>query len=97
MPIEATASGCRVHLWVQPRAARDGVVGIQGDAVKVRLTAPPVEGKANQALVRFLAKQLGVPRNAVELTAGAGSRRKTVQVAGLSPQQARERLGLQGG
>lgn len=83
-----------MRLWVQPRAARNGVVGIQGDAVKVRLTAPPVEGKANLALVRFLAEQLGVSRNAVELTAGAGSRRKTVRVTGLTPAQARERLGV---
>ena len=94
MPIEAAGDGCRLRLWVQPRAARDEVVGVQGDAVKVRLTAPPVEGKANEALVRFLAKQLGVPRSAVELTAGAGSRHKAVRVSGLSPQQARERLGV---
>ncbi|MDF1551716.1 MAG: DUF167 family protein [Deferrisomatales bacterium] len=94
MPVEAAGDGCRLRLWVQPRAARDEVAGVQGDAVKVRLTAPPVEGKANGALVRFLARQLGVPRGAVELTAGAGSRHKTVRVSGLSPQQARERLGL---
>lgn len=94
LPIEAAGDGCRVRLWVQPRAARDGVVGVQGDAVKVRLTAPPVEGQANQALVRFLAKQLGVPRSAVHLATGLGSRHKIVQVAGLAPEQARRRLGL---
>ena len=94
MPVETADGGCRLRLWVQPRAARNEVVGIQGDAVKVRLTAPPVEGKANLALVRFLAEQLGVSRNAVELTAGAGNRRKTVRVTGLTPAQARERLGV---
>ena len=94
MPFEAADGGCRVRLWVQPRAARDGVVGIQGDAVKVRLTAPPVEGKANAALLRFLARQLGVSRGAVKLTAGAGSRRKTVQIAGLGVEEVRARLGV---
>lgn len=94
MPVEVTGGGCRVSLWVQPRAARDGVAGIQGDAIKIRLTAPPVEGKANQALLRFLAKRLAVPRAAVELTGGAGSRRKTVQIEGLTPEQVRERLGV---
>jgi len=94
LPIEAAGDGCRVRLWVQPRAVRDEIVGFQGEAVKVRLTAPPVEGQANAALVRFLAKQLGVPRSAVHLTTGIGSRHKVVQVAGMAPAQARQRLGL---
>ena len=94
MPIEGAPGGCRIHLWVQPRASKDGIVGVQGDALKVRLTAPPVEGKANRALVRFVADRLGVPRGDVELTAGAGGRRKTVRVSGMDPNQARERLGL---
>ena len=93
-PIEAAGDGCRIHLWVQPRASRNQLVGVQGETLKVRLTAPPVEGKANAALVRFLASKLGVPRAAVELVTGAGSRHKTVRVAAVGPDQARERLGV---
>jgi uncharacterized protein (TIGR00251 family) len=94
MPIEAVGSDCRIRLWIQPRASRNEIVGIQGDAIKVRLTAPPVEGQANQALLRFLSKRLEVTRDAVMLSSGAGSRRKTVQVTGLAPGQVRSRLGL---
>jgi uncharacterized protein (TIGR00251 family) len=94
MPVEATDGGCRLRLWVQPRASRDEVVGVQGGAVKVRLTAPPVEGQANAALVKFLSRQLGVPRSAVELTTGAGSRHKVVRVAGLGVEVVRARLGV---
>jgi uncharacterized protein (TIGR00251 family) len=67
---------------------------VQGDALKVRLAAPPVDGEANEELVRFLAKTLGVRRAAVSLTAGLSSRRKTVEIRGLELSTAAERLGL---
>jgi len=82
----------RLVLHVQPRAARTEVVGPHGDAVKVRLAAPPVDGAANAALVRFLAERLGVPRHAVRLVGGAAGRRKVVEVDGLDPVDARRRL-----
>jgi len=83
-----------VEVWVQPRASRDEVSGLQGEAVKVRLTAPPVEGRANDALVRLLAKRLGVPRAAVGIVRGQAARRKTVRVEGLGPEETRKRLGV---
>lgn len=62
----------------------------------MRVAAPPVDGAANEVLVRFLAKRLGVPRSAVELTAGAGSRSKAVVVTGITPGAAARLLGLGG-
>jgi len=72
---------------VVPRASKDEIAGIHGDALKVRLTAPPVEGRANEALIAFLAQRLGVRKSQVEIVAGATSRRKMVRVTGLSPQE----------
>ncbi|MFN8652468.1 MAG: DUF167 domain-containing protein [Gemmatimonadales bacterium] len=89
--------GARLTLHIQPRGSKNAVEGVHGDALKVRLTAPPVEGAANEALIRFLAGELGVSRSALTLVSGATSRRKTVAVTGLGPDQVRARLGLGGG
>lgn len=90
--IEATAGGVRLRLRVQPRASRTEVAGVHGDAIRVRLTAPPVDGAANEALVRLLAERLGVARGAVRLVAGAGGRTKVVEVEGIGPDTVRGRL-----
>ncbi len=76
--------GIFIHIHVQPRASRNEVVGIHGDALKVRLTSPPVEGAANLLLVKFIAKRLGLPRSKVRLVAGERSRQKTLQITGVS-------------
>ena len=65
-------------------------MGKEGDAVKIRLSAPPVEGKANDALVRFLAETLGVSRAQIEIVAGLASRRKVVRVRGVTVRQIEE-------
>jgi uncharacterized protein (TIGR00251 family) len=70
------------------------LAGPHGDALKVRLTAPPVDGAANDALVRFLAERLGVPRSAVSLVSGTGGRLKVVEVAGVALESARRQLEL---
>lgn len=72
-------------LWihVQPRAGKTEIVGRHGDAVKIRLKAPPVDGAANEELIRFLSKTVGVPRRAVQIAAGATSRRKRVTIDGV--------------
>ena len=77
---------------VVPRASRTEVVGMHGDAVRIRLAAPPVDGAANEELVRFLAERLGVPRAAVTIAAGHTSRRKTTIIQGMTPDLARRRL-----
>jgi uncharacterized protein (TIGR00251 family) len=80
-----TARGVRIAVRVQPRAARDRVVGAHGGALKVQVSAPPVEGEANQALVRVLADWLGVPRRAVTLVRGQSARDKLVEVVSDDP------------
>jgi uncharacterized protein len=89
-----TNSGVRLRVHVQPRASRSEVVGLHGDALKIRLAAPPVDGAANEELIAFLAKQLKVPKSRIELVAGAASRAKTVAIAGISAEDAARRLEL---
>jgi uncharacterized protein (TIGR00251 family) len=81
---------------VVPRASKNQVVGIEGDALKIRLTAPPVEGKANDALVAFLADALGVPRAHIEIIVGGTARRKVVRVRGVTERDIVQRLMRQG-
>lgn len=76
-------SGCVFAVHVLPDSGRDGVVGLYGPALRVRLKAPAVEGKANRALQRFLADSLGVPTEAVEILSGHTSRHKVVRVSGV--------------
>ena len=82
----------RLTIQVQPRASRTEVVGPHGDAIKIRVAAPPVDGAANEALVEFLAERLGVARSAVTISAGHGSRRKVVTVEGITAAEAAQRL-----
>lgn len=81
-------------LHIQPRAKTTAVAGWHGDAVKIRIAAPPADGAANEDLVRFLAGRLGVPRSAVTITHGASGRRKTVTIEGLDREQVLEALGV---
>jgi uncharacterized protein (TIGR00251 family) len=90
--ITETEGGVTFSVRVVPRASKNEIVGVHGDALKVRLTAPPVEGKANDALVVLLAQWLGVRRSQVEIVAGATSRRKTIRVMGVLTQEVEERL-----
>ena len=86
----------RIAVRLTPRASRDEIVGFDGEgadaALRVRVTAPPVEGRANVALTRLLAKRLGVARGAVRVVAGQRSRRKVVAVDGLGIDEVRRRL-----
>ena len=77
--------GAVLTLHIQPGAKKTGVVGEYGDALKIRLAAPPVDGKANEALLRFVAETLDLPRSAVTLKSGHTSRRKVLEVAGATP------------
>lgn len=79
---EALPDGVRLRLRVQPRASRSEIVGLAGGRLKVRLTAPPLEGAANDACRDLIADWLGVPRRSVELEAGLRSRDKTLRVRG---------------
>jgi uncharacterized protein (TIGR00251 family) len=81
-----------LDIYVQPRASRTEVVGVHGHAIKIRVAAPPVEGAANVAILRFLAKQLRVRPTAITLIAGASSRKKRVRIEGVTDAEARSAL-----
>ncbi|HEY1493526.1 MAG TPA: DUF167 domain-containing protein, partial [Candidatus Solibacter sp.] len=75
-----------------PRAKKNGITGEVGDALKVSLTTPPVEGRANEACVEFFAKLLKVPRSSVTIASGQSSRNKVIRVEGVTGQYVRDRL-----
>ena len=83
MEIVANDAGVSFYVPVQPRASHDAIEGEHADALKVRLTAPPVDDRANEALMQLLAGRLNVPRAAVRIVSGEKSRRKRVAVAGI--------------
>jgi uncharacterized protein len=91
--IKQSAEGVTFAVRVHPRAKKDAITGELGDALKVALTAPPVEGKANDACIAFFAKLLKVPRSSVSIAAGLTSRNKVVRVTALSAEEVRARLG----
>jgi hypothetical protein len=80
---DAVALTARLVVHIVPRARATQVVGRHGDALRIRIAAPPVEGAANDELIRFLADRLRVPRRAIAITAGGSSRRKTVSISGI--------------
>jgi uncharacterized protein len=93
-PFHQVAGGTRLRLKVVPRASRTEVAGIHGDMVRIRLAAAPVDGKANQELLHFLAERLSVPRSAVDLVSGQSSGTKVVMINGRSIEQVRSGLGV---
>ena len=82
-----------LNLHVQPRASKNELAGLHGDALKLRLTTPPVEGRANQAVIAFLAKRLHLPKSALTIKSGQQSREKQVMISGCAEEKARELLG----
>lgn len=85
-------AGVRFAIHVQPRARHPGIDGVHGDALRVRVAAPPVDGAANDAVVAVIASALGVPARAVHIAAGASGRQKIVDVDGVDAAVARARL-----
>lgn len=94
MPVRDVVGGATVEVWVQPRASKDRIAGVHAGALKVQVAAPPVDGEANEALIRYLAKSLGVPRSRVTILRGETGRRKSIFVAGLSAAEVLQRLTL---
>jgi hypothetical protein len=84
IPLRETGAGVLFKIRVVPRASRAGVAGFQQDALKLRITDPPVEGQANEGCLRLLAGVLGVKRSQLAIVAGHASRSKTVAVAGVT-------------
>lgn len=94
MRIEERPGGVRISIHVQPRASRTEIAGVHGDALKIRLTSPPVDGAANEALVTFLTERFALPRHAITIVSGAQSRAKVVEVAGITAAELRRTLNL---
>jgi uncharacterized protein (TIGR00251 family) len=92
--MQENAEGVTFAVKVHPRAKKNAIAGELGEALKVALTAPPVEGKANQACIEFFAKLLKVPRSSVSIAAGQSSRNKVIRVVGLSAEELQKRLSL---
>ncbi len=90
--VRETAQGAVFTVKVHPRARKNAITGAVGDAVKLALTAPPVDGKANEAVVEFLADFFQIPRSSVTITSGATSRLKTVRITGIAAEQLRQKL-----
>jgi hypothetical protein len=84
IPIRDTPAGATFAVKVHPRAKKNAITGEVGGALKLALTSPPVDGRANEACIEFLAKLLNVPRSSVTITAGDTSRNKVIRVCGLS-------------
>jgi uncharacterized protein (TIGR00251 family) len=84
--LQVTCTGWLLKLQVSPGAAKTQIVGPHGDRLKVRVAAPPAKGAANQSLVEYLAKRLGVPKQHIRLKSGASDRFKVVEILGLEPE-----------
>ena len=91
--IQNSPNGITFAVKVHPRAKKNAITGEVGDALKLALTAPPVDGKANAACIEFFAKLLNLPRSSVTIAAGQTRRNKVIRVSGLTAQQVRDRLG----
>jgi len=94
--IQNSPDGVTFAVKVHPRAKKNAITGEVGDALKVALTAPPVDGKANDACIEFFANLLKVSRSSVTIAVGLTSRNKVIRVAGLTAEVVRQRLGISG-
>lgn len=93
MPFKETKDGVILQVKVQPKAKKDEIIGLEGQALKVRVKAPPEKGKANEACIKLLAKFFGIPKSQLKLLRGETSRQKVVSVLGLKVAEIKKRLG----
>jgi uncharacterized protein len=92
IPLQETARGITFAVKVHPRARKNAITGQVGDSLKVALTAPPVDGKANQAVIEFFADLFAIPRSSVTIASGETSRNKTVRISGMDRPALEQRL-----
>ena len=84
IPVTESSKGISFSIKVHPRARKNAITGVMGDALKLALTAPPIEGRANQAVIEFFAELFEIPRSSVTIASGETSRNKQVRIAGLT-------------
>jgi uncharacterized protein (TIGR00251 family) len=94
IPIRESANGATFAIKVHPRAKKNAIAGEADGALKLSLTAPPIDGKANDACIEFFAKLLKVPRSSVTIASGQTSRNKVIRVLGLSAEEVRRGIAL---
>jgi hypothetical protein len=92
VPVSESAKGVSFSIKVHPRARKNAITGVTGDALKLSLTAPPVDGKANQAVIEFFADLFAIPRSSVTIASGETSRNKVVRISGLDRASVVKRL-----
>ena len=92
--ITDSKSGVIIQIHASPRASKTQIQGLHGDALKIRLKAPPVDGKANEALIGFLAETLGIPQRQITLLAGQTSRQKRLIIQGITAREVEISLGI---
>ncbi len=92
IPVHESSGGVTFSVKVHPRAKTNAITGEVGDALKLSLTAPPLEGRANKACIEFFAKLLKVPRSSVTIASGQTTRQKVIRVFGLSVEEVRRRI-----
>lgn len=92
VPLKESANDVTFAVKVHPRARKNAITGMVGDALKLALTAPPVEGRANQAVIEFFAELFAIPRSSVTIASGETSRNKVVRISGLSRGSVEQRL-----
>ena len=90
--LHETAKGISFAVKVHPRARKNAITGTVGDALKLALIAPPVEGKANQAVIEFFAELFAIPRSSVTIASGETSRNKVIRISGLTMPAVQKRL-----
>ena len=81
LPVEKKPDGLLINIYVQPKSAKNQIAGIHNNALKIRITAPPADNKANRMCIKFIAKQLRLPQSHIELVAGSTSRSKQIFIA----------------
>jgi len=82
--ITPTERGCRLSLFIQPNASKNEIIGLHNGALKIKISAPPIEGRANEELIAFLAKTLKIPKRQVEVLKGETGRNKIVEIIGVN-------------
>lgn len=92
--VQAMKDGAVLNVHVQPKAFRTECVGLYGQALKIRVAAPPVDGAANEALIRFVADTLAVPASAVHIESGRSGRHKRIRITGVTTHLVLSRFGL---
>jgi uncharacterized protein len=94
IPLQVSVGGVAFAVKVHPRAKKNAITGEVGDALKVSLTTPPFDGRANEACIEVFAKLLNVPRSSVTIASGQTSRNRVIRVVGLSAEELRKRIAM---